>query len=286
MGPHDAQNNLIQTQGPTGNFVRELRLPYFPQFADRHQNPCWRKTRQGMDRHRPRSRPTLGVTCGTRKGRILRTGGGNNSQVHRGLVAGDNREGDSGVGESLEIALTLLDGMGGVMCMSNAKKLCGLVAPGSNFRMNTVAKAGCGCSEKREHQNGNSGCLWTTAMASPRSRRKRRITSSTGCETRETRSRTVASFLNRGPRALGNTFLLMLRSAPLKSFNRGRRRFQIPPPLLRVSPGRCSLVCLNSLHPWIQRMVGLPPFLALREAYRLMLSPHSMDSRLLSGLFA
>ena len=89
--------------------------------------------------------------------------------------------------------------------------------------------------------------------------RKRWITSSTICETRETRSRTVASFLNRGPRALGN-FLLMLRSAPLKSFNRGRQRFQIPPPLLRVSPGRCSLVCLNSLHTWIQRMVGLPPF--------------------------
>ena len=75
----------------------------------------------------------------------------------------------------------------------------------------------------------------------------------------------------------------MLRSAPPKSYNRGRVRFQIPPPLLRVSPGRCSLVCLNSLHPWIQRIVGLPPFLALREAHRLMNhSPHSMDSRLSS----
>ena len=72
-----------------------------------------------MDRYRPRSRQTPGVTCGTRKGRILRRGGGNSSQVHRRLVAGDNREGDSGVGESLEIALTLLDGMGSVMCMSN-----------------------------------------------------------------------------------------------------------------------------------------------------------------------
>ena len=121
MGPHDAQDNHIQTQGPTGNFVRELRLPHFPQFADRRHNPCWRKTTQGMDRHRPRSRPTLGVTCGTRKCRILRTGGGNSSQVHRGLVAGDNRaEGGSGVGESLEIALTSLDGMGSVMFMSTA----------------------------------------------------------------------------------------------------------------------------------------------------------------------
>ena len=54
-----------------------------------------------------------------RKCRILRRGVGNSSQVHRGLVAGDNREGDSGVGESLEIALMLLDGMGSVMCMSN-----------------------------------------------------------------------------------------------------------------------------------------------------------------------
>ena len=66
------------------------------------------------------------------------------------------------------------------------------------------------------------------------------ITSWTIYMTRGTRSGVVAWSPNRGSRVVGSIFSPISYSIPRRVCNRGRRRFQILPPLLHITPQACS----------------------------------------------
>ena len=67
--------------------------------------------------------------------------------------------------------------------------------------------------------------------------------------TQGTRSRTAASFQNRGSRTLENTFSRKSSSAPPRTWNYGKPRFLTLPPPWRITQKTCSLASLRSSQP-------------------------------------
>ena len=94
MDRHGARDHHIKTSRSPA----DLDLP--PPFHPPSRRSCQDKTNSwGRDLFKvgeagPHSRPTLGVACDSHEGHIRRRewGGGGSVPVHKGLIAGDNKE--------------------------------------------------------------------------------------------------------------------------------------------------------------------------------------------------
>jgi len=134
------------------------------------------------------------------------------------------------------------------------------------------------CRTHASHQN-----CWTTP--------------STFCKTLNMRSRIAALSQNRGSRAPGSTSSPISGSDAERTWNRGRRCFQILQPLLRITPHLYTLTAPTTSQPRMQkRVVGSQVSLASSTCTlatldqppegRQSLSPHSMGCHLPSNLSA
>jgi hypothetical protein len=149
--------------------------------------------------------------------------------------------------------------------------------------------SGAGSQQVRRRQNGISP---TTAMPNPYLPWNCWITSSIFCTTQKMLLGVAASSQNRGSRVPEGTFSPVSISTTRRTCNHGKTRFQILPPLPRVTQHIYTLGSPRVLHPQMQkRVVGFQPFLAssiskwtAAERTPGNLSPHSTDSHPPSNL--